>query len=137
MDPVNLPVSGIPGRDTQGNSPVIKFQDMPEGIANILRLLVGYSIDISIADIVEALPVFLYAFDLDFAKVVRELTVISIREIPGIDVETGFSGLLVLHNLFPPNNLFLDIIIVIISSDERLLNNQYVWRSIKPLLPSF
>jgi len=101
MDPVNLPVVGIPGRDTQCNPSVIKFQDMLESIANILRLPVGYRIDKSIADIVEALAGLLYALDLDFAKVVRKFPVISIREIPGINVEIGFSLVLFFHQLFP------------------------------------
>ncbi len=60
---------------------------MLESIANLLRLLVGYGIDISIADIVEALPGLFYALDLDFTKVVRKLPVISIREISDINVE--------------------------------------------------
>jgi hypothetical protein len=63
MDPVNLPVAGIPGRYSQCNPPVIKFQDMLERIANFLRLLVGYRINISIAYIVKALPGLLYALD--------------------------------------------------------------------------
>jgi len=127
MDPVNLPVAGIPGRDAQCNPPVIKIQDMLESIANILRLLVGYRIDISIADIVEALPGLLYALDLDFAKVVRKLPVISIREISDINVEIGFSLIPFFHKLFPRYSLSQDIII---PSDEKLLNNQCVWRSI-------
>jgi len=81
MDPVYLPVAGIPGRDAQCNPPVIELQNMFEGIANILRLLVGYCVDIRIADIVKALPGLLYALDFDFAKVVRKLPVISIVEI--------------------------------------------------------
>ncbi len=97
MDPVNLPVTGIPGRNAQCNPPVIKIQNMLESIANILRLLVGHCIDISIADIVEALPGLLYALDLDFAKVVRKLAVISIREISDINVEIGFSLIPIVH----------------------------------------
>jgi hypothetical protein len=128
MDPVNLPVAGIPGRDAQCNPPVIKIQDMLESIANILRLLVGDRIDISIADIVEALPGLLYALNLDFAKVVRKLPVISLREILDIDVEIGFSLIPFFHKLFPRYSLFKDIIII--PSDEKLLNNQCVWRSI-------
>lgn len=64
------------------NSPVIKLQDMFESVANILRLLVGYCIDIRIADIVEALPGLLYSFKLDFAKVFRKILVIRVGEIP-------------------------------------------------------
>ena len=127
MDPVNLPVAGIPGRDAQCNPPVIKIQDMLESIANLLRLLVGHRIDISIADIVEALPGLLYALDLDFAKVVRKLPVISIREILDINVEIGFSLIPFFHKLFPHYRLSQDIII---PSEEQLLNNQRVWRSI-------
>ena len=84
---------------------------MLESITNILRLLVGYRIDISIADIVEALPGLLYALDLDFAKVVRKLPVISIREILEINVEIGFSLISFFHKLFPRYSLFQDIII--------------------------
>ncbi len=71
---------------------------MLKSIANFLRLLVGYRIDISIADIVEALPGLLYALDLDFTKVVRKLPVISIRKIPDINVEMGFSLIHFFHN---------------------------------------
>jgi hypothetical protein len=123
MDPVNLPVAGIPGRYAQCNPPVIKLQDMFESIANILRLLVGHRIDISIADIMEALPGLLYTLDLDFAKVVRKLTVISIREISGINVKTGFSHIPFVHKLLPRYSLFQDII----PSDEKLLNNTVYW----------
>jgi hypothetical protein len=120
MDQVNLPVAGIPGRDAQRNPPVIKFQDMLESIANILRLLVGHRIDISIADIVEALPGFLYALDLDFAKVVSKPPVISIREISGINVEIGFSLIPFFHILFPCYSLFQDIIISYESFQKRI-----------------
>ena len=120
MNPVNLPVAGIPGGDAQGNPPVIEIQDILESIANILRLLVGYRIDISIADIVEALPGLLYALDLDFAKVVRKLPVISIREILEINVEIGFSLISFFHKLFPRYSLFQDIIISYESFQKRI-----------------
>jgi hypothetical protein len=93
---------------------------MLESIANILRLLVGYRIDISIADIVEALPGLLYALDLDFAKVVRKLPVISIREISDINVEIGFSLIPFFHKLFPRYSLFQDIIISYKSFQKRI-----------------
>jgi hypothetical protein len=120
MDPVNLPVAGIPGRDAQCNPPVIKLQYMLESIADILRLLVGHCINISIADIVEALPGLLYALDLDFAKVIRKLLVISIREISDIDVEIGFSLILFFHKLFPRYNLIQDTIISYESFQKRI-----------------
>lgn len=93
---------------------------MLEGIANILRLLVGHRIDISIADIVEALPGLLHALDFDFTKVVRKLPVIGIREIPDINVEIGFSLIAFFHKLFPRYSLFQDIIISYESFQKRI-----------------
>jgi hypothetical protein len=97
MDPVYLPVAGIPGRDAQGHPPVIKFQDMLESIAYFLRLLVGHRINISIADFVEALPGFFYALDLDFTQVVRKIPVIGILEVLKINVEIGFPFIHFVH----------------------------------------
>jgi len=126
MDPVNLPIAGIPRRDAQGNPPVIKLQNMLKSIANILRLLVRYCIDISIANVVEALPGLLYALDLDFAKVGYKLIVMSIREILEINVEIGFSLIRFFHELSPHYSLLYNFAVLPLYENQLYSLNKQV-----------
>jgi hypothetical protein len=101
MDPINIPVTGIPGGSTQSHPPVIKFQDMQKSIADLIRSPVRYRIGISITQVMKTLAVFLNTLDLNFSQVIGKFPVISIGHVPGIQIEVGFFLILFFHRFLP------------------------------------